>query len=325
MTSAAASLVLPARSDVLDDVRDGLTRAQKELPSKYFYDRRGSELFEEITRLPEYYLTRAERRLLESLMPERMRALAPASLVELGAGSGEKTRIILDAMRAAGSAENYVPIDVSAEFLDDTARRFRDWFPGLAVTPVVADIAEVIEFPRTTPRPILFALLGSTIGNFDLASAVALFRRVRAVMRAGDRFLLGADLRKSVRKIELAYNDAAGVTAEFNRNMLRVINDALGADFVPERFEHRAVYDRVYHRIEMLLIARCAHAVRVPGLGLVRLRAGETIRTEICSKYDRRTIASMLADAGLKLDFWRVDADDRYAICMAAPAWGATA
>jgi L-histidine N-alpha-methyltransferase len=258
-------------------------------------------------------------------MPDRMRALRPASLVELGAGSGEKTRIILDAMHTAGSAESYVPIDVSAEFLDDTARRFRRLFPELAVTPVVADIGEAIEFPRTTPRPILFALLGSTIGNFDMTSAVALFRRVRGAMRAGDRFLLGADLRKSVRKIERAYNDSAGVTAEFNRNMLRVINDSLGADFVPERFDHRAVYDPVHHRIEMHLVARTAHVVRVPGLGLVHFRAGETIRTEICSKYDRRTIASMLADAGLKLDYWRVDAQDRYAICTAAPAWGATA
>jgi L-histidine N-alpha-methyltransferase len=325
MTSAVATLTLPARSDVLDDVREGLTRPQKELPPKYFYDRRGSELFEEITRLPEYYLTRAERRLLSTLMPERMRTLRSASLVELGAGSGEKTRIILDAMVGSGSAESYVPIDVSAEFLDDTARRFRGWFPELAVTPVVADITTAIEFPRSTPRPILFALLGSTIGNFDPASAVALFRRVRSVMRAGDRFLLGADLRKSVRKIERAYNDAAGVTAEFNRNMLRVINRSLGADFVPERFDHRAVYDSVHHRIEMHLVARSAHAVRIPGLGLVPFRAGESIRTEICCKYDRTTIASMLADAGLKLDYWRVDAEDRYAICTAAPAWGWTA
>ena len=212
-----------------------LPAPQKELPPKYFYDHRGSELFEEITRLPEYYPTRTERAMLERWMPRLDPALGTRALVELGAGSAEKSRIILDAMRAAGTAELYVPIDVSAAFLSQTA----DAAPA-RVSRAAGQARGRRHLARSStcrggcPAPALFAFLGSTIGNFYPPAAIRLLARVRAAMEPGDRFLMGADLRKDPRSIEAAYNDRRGVTAEFNRNMLRVLNHELGADFDPD-------------------------------------------------------------------------------------------
>jgi L-histidine N-alpha-methyltransferase len=302
------------------EVAAGLAAPQKELPPKYFYDHRGSVLFEEITRLPEYYLTRAERTLLHSWMPRLVPALGTRALVELGAGSAEKSRIILDAMRATGIAELYVPIDVSAAFLDETADQLRREYPGLTVTPAVADISEELNLPRGLASPALFAFLGSTIGNFYPPAAIRLLSRVRAAMRAGDRFLMGADLRKDIAVIEAAYNDARGVTAEFNRNMLRVLNRELGADFDPETFEHRAFYEAEAHRIEMHLVATRPQAVHIPGIGSVRFVAGESIRTEISCKYDVPSIAALFSAAGLRLKSWKTDPEHRFALVVGATA-----
>lgn len=314
--------VAPRRANprMLAEIAAGLSAPQKELPPKYFYDHRGSVLFEEITRLPEYYLTRAERALLRSWMPRLVPALGSRTLVELGAGSAEKSRIILDAMRAARSAEVYVPIDVSAAFLTETADRLRRDYPGLVVTPAVADISEELNLPAGLPAPALFAFLGSTIGNFYPPAAIRLLSRVRAAMRGGDRFLMGADLRKDVGVIEAAYNDARGVTAEFNRNMLRVLNHELGADFDPAAFAHRAFYDPEAHRIEMHLAATRAQTVHIPGVGSVRIAAGETIRTEISCKYDVPSIAALFTAAGLRLESWKTDAQHRFALVVGARA-----
>ncbi|HSA54305.1 MAG TPA: L-histidine N(alpha)-methyltransferase [Gemmatimonadaceae bacterium] len=321
MTSLfALPLPPPRESALLRDVRLGLTRRQKELPSKYFYDHRGSLLFEAITRLPEYYLTRAERRLLCRWMPPLLEGLAPATLVELGAGSGEKTRIILRAMHEAGRGRHYIPVDVSADFLDQSAARLRGEHSWLDVTPIVADFTESFASPELPAGPALFAFLGSTIGNLEDGAAVALLRRVRRAMRPDDRFLLGADLHtKSIARIERAYDDRAGVTAEFNRNVLRVVNRELGATFEPEAFAHHAPWSWAHHRIEMHLVARHDMRVRVPGLGIVGLRSGESIRTEICGKYDQVALERMLADAGLRIESWCVDEEDQYAILVAAP------
>jgi len=301
------------------EVAAGLAAPQKELPPKYFYDHRGSVLFEEITRLPEYYLTRAERALLHSWMPRLIPALGTRALLELGAGSADKSRIILDAMRAAGTAELYVPIDVSAAFLEETADRLRREYQGLTVTPAVADISDELNLPRGQPDPALFAFLGSTIGNFYPPAAIRLLTRVRAALRARDRFLMGADLRKDVAVIEAAYNDARGVTAEFNRNMLRVLNHELGADFDSDSFEHRAFYQPEAHRIEMHLVATRAQAVQIPGIGSVRIAAGESIRTEISCKYDVPSIAALFAAAGLRLESWKTDPEHRFALVIGAP------
>jgi L-histidine N-alpha-methyltransferase len=308
---------LTAQAGMLAELRDGLSRPQKELPPKYFYDERGSELFEEITRLPEYYLTRTERALLERWMPAWIGSLRPRALVELGAGSAEKTRIVLDAIVSAVGAAAYVPVDVSADFLEATALRLTADYPSLQVVPVVADMTAEFALPPGLPEPTLHAFLGSTIGNFAPDEAVALLRGVRARMRPGDAFLMGVDLRKDPAVIEAAYNDAVGVTAEFNRNMLRVLNALAGADFDPEAFDHRAFYHRGLHRIEMHLDARTPQVVTIPGVGEVRIAAGESIRTEISCKHDRASVAAMLAAAGMGLAEWETDADGLYAILLA--------
>jgi L-histidine N-alpha-methyltransferase len=320
MTSIAGRHDADLHAELVHDVARGLSRPQKELPPKYFYDRRGSELFDEITRLPEYYLTRTERALLECWSATIMTSIRPRALVELGAGSADKTRILLDAMVHAGRGEVYVPIDVSAEFLDDTAARLREEYPALGVEPVIADIVEPLYLGDNVPSPAIIAFLGSTIGNFDPASAVQLLRNGRRAMRQGDRFLLGADLRKNPAIIEAAYNDAQGVTAEFNLNVLRVLNRELGADFDLDAFEHRAFYDRTLHRIEMHLVATDDQTAHIPEIGTIRFAGGESIRTEISCKYDRATITELLACAGMKVDRWITDAPSTYALVVASAA-----
>jgi L-histidine N-alpha-methyltransferase len=305
---------------MLAEVAQGLSSPQKELSPKYFYDQRGSELFEEITRLEEYYPTRTERALLEAWMPSLIRRLGSRSLIELGAGSAEKSRLILDAMRDAGTAELYVPIDVSATFLSQTAARLRREYPRLLVEPAIADISEELNLPRRVPRPALYAFLGSTIGNFYPPAAIRLLGRVRAAMEPGDRFLMGVDLRKDVARIEAAYNDAAGVTAEFNRNMLKVLNQELGSDFDPAAFDHLAFYEPVAHRIEMHLVSREPQLVTVPGVGTIRFQAGESLRTEISCKHDRESVAQLFEAAGLEIQAWRSDPESLFALVVGAPA-----
>jgi L-histidine Nalpha-methyltransferase len=305
---------------MLAEVAAGLSLPQKELSPKYFYDQRGSELFEEITRLEEYYPTRTERRMLEAWMPSLIRRVGTRTLVELGAGSAEKTRVILAAMRDADTADLYVPIDVSASFLGQTAMRLRREYPRLAVEPVIADISEELNLPRRVPRPALYAFLGSTIGNFYPPAAIRLLSRVRAAMEAGDRFLMGVDLRKEVSRIEAAYNDAGGVTAEFNRNMLLVLNHELGADFDPGAFDHRAFYESDAHRIEMHLVSREAQLVTIPGIGGVSFRVGESLRTEISCKHDRESVAQLFEAAGLELEEWRTDEDSLFGLVVGVRA-----
>ncbi len=321
-TNAAVRASRPAHGAnprMLAEVAAGLSAPQKELSPKYFYDQRGSELFEEITRLPEYYPTRTERALLQGWMPELISQLGTRTLIELGAGSAEKSRIILDAMRAAGTADLYVPIDVSATFLSLTAATLRREYPGLTVEPAVADISEELNLPRRFPHPALFAFLGSTIGNFYPPAAIRLLGRVRAAMSASDRFLMGVDLRKDVARIEAAYNDSAGVTAEFNRNMLRVLNHELGANFDPLFFEHRAFYEPVAHRIEMHLVSTRAQQVTIPGLGEISFAKGESIRTEISAKYDRASVSELFAAADFRIEAWPTDPNTPFGLVIGAP------
>jgi L-histidine N-alpha-methyltransferase len=316
-------VALPPSADVdaaaVRAVADGLSRPQKELPPRFFYDEHGSRLFEEITRLPEYYLTRTERALLARWMPVWVGALKPRTLVELGAGSAEKTRIVLDAITAAADSSVYVPVDVSAAFLDETARRIGGDYPSIQVVPLVADFTDAFALPDGLPAPALHAFLGSTIGNFAPDDAVALLRRVRGRMSGADRFLMGVDLRKDPAVIEAAYNDAAGVTAEFNRNMLRVVNAQAGADFDVDAWEHRASYNSADHWIEMHLVSLRDQVVAVPGAGTFSFAAGETIRTEISAKHDRGSVDAMFVASGLRVDEWRTDGDALYALVLASP------
>ena len=319
MTDTAAPPLASIDPTAVRDVADGLSRAQKELQPRFFYDERGSRLFEDITRLPEYYLTRTERTLLARWMPVWVHALKPGALVELGAGSAEKTRIVLDAITCTVASAVYVPVDVSAEFLDETARRIGGAYPSLEVERVVADFTAAFPLPAGLPAPVLHAFLGSTIGNFGPEAAVQLLRRVRARMNGGDRFLMGVDLRKDPAIIEAAYNDAAGVTAEFNRNMLRVLNAQAGADFDVDAWEHRAFYNRDDHWIEMHLVSACDQVVTVPGAGAYSFSAGDTIRTEISAKHDRGSVEALFAASGLRMEEWRTDDDGLYALMLASP------
>jgi probable methyltransferase len=307
---------------MLRDVRRGLSLEQKELDPKYFYDERGSELFEEITRLPEYYPTRAERALLVSVMPALIDELRPASLVELGAGSASKTRVILDAMTDTGVGRQYVPVDVSSDFLHDSATKLRFEYPDMRIDPAVGDFANVLDLPPLQ-HPALFAFLGSTIGNFREAAAVQILEHIAIRMRATDTFILGVDLRKDVAVIEAAYNDDAGVTAEFNLNVLRVLNKELLADFDTSAFSHRAFYDLERNRIEMHLDSASDQTVNIPGIGDVHIRKGESIRTELSYKYDRATVTSLFEKAGLCLERWLTGDDGAFGLAVGSRRWGA--
>jgi len=319
MSSTAPYTVRRSREQMVRDVRQGLTTSPKRLSSKYFYDERGSQLFEQITRLPEYYLTRAERALLEQAVPGLIGELRPNTLVELGAGSATKTRIILDAMLAHASAACYIPIDVSRDFLEASADILRRKYPSVEIAPVVSDITEPFALPHTMP-PVLFAFLGSTIGNFPREPAVALLSHVARLMKRGDAFLLGADLRKDPNVLHAAYNDAEGVTAAFNLNLLERLNRELGANFPIDQFEHRAYYSSEQNRIEMHLAARSPLTVMIPEIGLIKFAEGETIRTELSYKYDHDTLAGILRDSGMTLESWIPGADNVFALAVARAA-----
>jgi L-histidine N-alpha-methyltransferase len=239
----------------------------------------------------------------------------PRSLVELGAGSAIKTQIILDAMVDAGSGAQYVPVDVSSEFLEGTARRLRECYPTIDIRTAIGDFARPLNLPPLD-SPALFAFLGSTIGNFEDDAAVSILSNIAAQMRPGDRFLLGADLRKDISVIEAAYNDSAGVTAEFNLNVLRVLNRELNADFDLSAFRHRAIYDRDLHRIEMHLDCTREQTVFIPGVGEIFVARGESIRTELSCKYDRRAIGSLFSRARLCLDSWITDEEGFFALAV---------
>jgi L-histidine N-alpha-methyltransferase len=317
--SARALAAARRRQEILNDVGESLSRTPRELSPKYFYDARGSRLFEEITRLDEYYLTGAERAILVSHAADIATATHARSLVELGAGSAAKTRLLLEALHARRRALTYVPVDVSSDFLETTANALRAEYPTLRVEPVVADMNAAFSLPARLAEPMLVALLGSTIGNFDNHDAIALLTRVRAAMHEEDRFLVGADLRKDVGVLERAYNDSRGVTAAFNRNILHVLNAELGSDFIPGCFAHRAFYDQSRHRIEMHLVSRRHQVVRIPDLPPFTLEAGETIRTEISCKYDRESIEAMCAASGFRIDRWLTDAENRFALALLEP------
>jgi L-histidine N-alpha-methyltransferase len=298
-----------ARAVMGREVREGLTRTPKEIPSKYFYDAQGSALFEEITCLPEYYLTRAERGLLERGASEIAEAARPSDLVELGPGSALKTRLLLEACHRIDTLQRYVPLEVAADTARDSARRLAADYPWLAVHAIVGDFERHLDaLPPGGPR--LVAFLGSTIGNFLRPQAEALLTRVAGILGDGGRFLLGTDLVKDVGGLEAAYNDTRGVTAEFNRNILRVLNRSLDGNFEPEAFDHLAFYDVPHERIEMHLVSRKASQVTLREIGLeIPIAEGERIRTEVSCKYTRRSVEDLLASAGLVLERWYDDGD----------------
>jgi L-histidine N-alpha-methyltransferase len=299
-----------------EEIREGLTCRPRRLPCKYLYDDRGSRLFEEITALPEYYQTRTEERLLGAIAGDVVGRVRPVELVELGSGAGRKIRLLLSAMARAGRLERCVLLDINARFLSDSTRALAADFPGLSVRGLVADFLDDLALlgPGGGRLAVFFA---STIGNLDPAEVPPFLARMADHLAPGDAFLVGLDLVKDVARLEAAYNDAAGVTAEFNRNILRVLNARLGADFDPEAFEHVAFYDRANAWIEMRLRSARLQRVWIPAARLdLIFEAGEEIRTEISSKYTRASFEALLSGTGLALDRWYTDPEDLFALAL---------
>jgi L-histidine N-alpha-methyltransferase len=302
-----------------DDVRTGLRATPKTLPPKYFYDARGSELFDAITRLPEYYPTRTERAILLGRVAEIAAVTQAETLVELGSGTSEKTRLLLRALRDGGTLRRFVPFDVDPAVLKDATAAVAEEFPGLAVEPVVGDFERHLPELPLHPRRLV-AFLGSTIGNLDPAQRAVFLRDVRATLGPGDAFLLGTDLVKSAERLVAAYDDAAGVTAAFNKNLLAVLNRDLGAGFDPDEFDHVAVWDAEHEWIEMRLRSRRDQTVHVSALELaVHFDRGEEMRTEISAKFRRAGVEEELAAAGLRMVEWWTDPAGDFGLSLSVP------
>jgi L-histidine N-alpha-methyltransferase len=303
-----------------DDVLDGLTKPFKELPPKHFYDARGAELFDQICELPEYYPTRTERSILIDNADAIVAVNAAAELVELGSGTAAKTRVLLDAMARAGTLRRYVPIDVTEAMVRDCAATLVREYPGLQVHGVVGDFERHLDRVPDAVGPRIVGFLGGTIGNFTPGSRRRFLRVVGHMLGDGDTLLLGTDLVKDPVLIEAAYDDAQGVTAEFNRNVLHVLNRELDADFDVDNFDHVAMFDRQHEWIEMRLRARHNQAVRIGDLDLVvEFEAGEELRTEISAKFTRERLEADLAAAGMEIVAWYTDPDELFAVSLAQP------
>ncbi|MGC4892613.1 L-histidine N(alpha)-methyltransferase [Micromonospora sp. DT31] len=298
-----------------EDVRVGLTASPKWLPPKWFYDARGSELFEEITRLPEYYPTRAERAVLDAHAHDVAAMTGAKTLIELGSGSSEKTRLLLDAFTRHGDLGTFVPLDVSVSALRSSTAQIAAAYPGLRVRGIVGDFTRHLDRLPTGGRRLV-AFLGGTIGNLLPVERAEFLTATRAALETGDWLLVGTDLVKDPAVIVPAYDDAAGVTAEFNRNVLRVVNRELGADFDVEAFRHVALWDPEREWIEMRLRAERPVRARVLGLD-VTFAAGEDLRTEVSAKFRPAGIAAELAAAGFARQAFWTDPDALFGVSLA--------
>jgi L-histidine N-alpha-methyltransferase len=306
------------RRSLQRDVRKGMLAGHKMLPPVWFYDEVGSALFDEITRLPEYYLTRAERALLVEHAARIADLSGATSLVELGAGTCEKTRLLLDPLWDKGILASYVPLDVSAVTLQQAAFLLAQEYEGLLVHALIGDFRRHLGKVPKSPNQ-MFAFLGSTIGNLSTHDRAGFFSDLAAVMKPGDTFLLGADLVKDPKKLVRAYDDVAGVTARFNLNVLNVLNRELGANFDPSYFEHVAVWNEEESRIEMHLRATQAQAVEISSLGInVHFETGEALLTETSAKFTSEGIQAELARAGLGVDWWWKSDESEYMLLLAA-------
>jgi L-histidine N-alpha-methyltransferase len=325
-TDGAAPVTVRYLSDPVDhaeelarDAREGLLGTPKTMPSKWFYDARGSQLFDDITRLPEYYLTRAETEILERCAGEIVAAVRPREIVELGSGYSVKTKLLIDAMRRCGSGSRYVPIDISEDALREAGRHLSTYYPWLAVDAFVADyLNDLDKIPRRGTRLVTF--LGSTLGNYPRRERRRLLGALASSLSTGDGVLIGLDLVKPRRELLAAYDDAAGVTAEFNRNLLHVLNRELDGDFPVDEFVYEAAWNEGDSCIDMGLRASRATTVTLKKIDLeVHFAAGELLHNEVSCKFTRRGAEAELMDAGLLLDAWHTDERGRFALALARP------
>jgi L-histidine N-alpha-methyltransferase len=303
------------------DVAEGLQNSPMQLRPKYLYDERGSDLFEQITELTEYYPMRAEGALLDRISPDVIARTRPAEVLELGSGSSTKTRTLLDAGVAAGTLRRYFPFDVSESIVRLAAAELEKRYPDLDVHGVIGDFECDLDKLPVPEGKRLVLFLGSTIGNLHAGERVALLRDIAGSLGSDGSLLLGTDLVKDIAVIEAAYSDAAGVTAEFNLNMLRVINAGLDADFDVDAFEHFACFNRDESRIEMHLRPKTPQVARLGKLDMtVEISPEETIWTESSYKFTRESVSAMLAEAGLKLDQWYAAEGDLFGLSLASRA-----
>ena len=320
MSVSVRSYLRGDESSLADDVLDGLTRPLKELPPKHFYDAAGAELFDRICDLPEYYPTRTER----AILTERARDIAAltgaAELVELGSGTAAKSRLLLSALAGAGTLRRYVPVDMTEGMIRATGAALAAEYPGLEVDGMVGDFERHLGHLRAAAGPRVVAMLGGTIGNFTPGSRRRFLRGIGRLLGHDGALLMGVDLVKEPALIEAAYDDSAGVTAEFNRNVLHVINRELGADFAPDQFDHVAFFDREHEWIEMRLRAQRRMTVRVAELGLtVEFCEREELRTEISAKFTPRRLEADLAAARLEPVELFTDAEGLFGLALARP------
>lgn len=304
--------------DPKDELRHALTDADRSVPSKYFYDAKGSMLFEEICRLPEYYQTRTELALIKRYGKQIMEGLCDCDLVELGSGANWKIRALMDSAANPDKRFRYVPVDISDSALISASEELLEIYPELDIMGLIADF-------HSTParldndRQKIFIFLGSTLGNMDATQSGCFFENVARMMSQDDRFVLGVDLVKPVKTLEAAYNDRQGVTAQFNKNILNVINAEFDADFDPDAFDHLALFNHDKRQIEMRLVANKPTQTRIQALEMnVAIDEGENIRTEICRKFTRSDIEKMADRAGLGLRQWFTDKNEWFALAVIA-------
>lgn len=303
------------------DVMNGLTAPQKYLPSKYFYDARGSQLFEEICLLPEYYLTRTEMAILKGSAKEIMKKFRGGDLIELGSGANWKIRMLIEAVDISQRSRiRYVPVDVSASALIEASEELLDIYPEIEVMGIIADFVHPMEF-IPSDRDKLITFFGSTIGNLDEEECHVFLRSISENMKEGDRFVFGLDMLKPREIIEAAYNDSRNITSEFNKNILNVVNRELNGDFDPSHFDHVAFFNEEKEQIEMHLRANRRVVVEIGDLNLsVTLERGETIRTEISRKFSRESAEAMISKAGLGIEAWFSDPEEWFSLLKLSPA-----
>jgi L-histidine N-alpha-methyltransferase len=303
------------RQEIKRDVLNGLTSTNKSIPSKYFYDEKGSRIFDEICHLPEYYPTRTELSILKNAAEGIMANFQSGDMIELGSGANRKIRMLLDAAGSSGrSSIRYIPVDVSRAALTDAVGELIGIYPDLEVLGIVADFIHHINvIPNSRPKLIIF--FGSTIGNLNEEESISFLRSVRGIMHTGDRLLFGLDMIKPKEMLEAAYNDSQGTTAKFNRNILSVINRELNANFSSSLFDHVAFFNRERERVEMHLKTRKNMSVEINDLDLtLKLKEGDTIHTEICRKFSRESAGKMISEAGLTVAKWHTDPKEWFSL-----------
>jgi L-histidine Nalpha-methyltransferase len=320
-TDPSITIDIPSTREDADFVKTQITRGlstyPKTLPSKLFYDERGSTLFEQICELPEYYQTRTEHQLLTRWADEIVKLTGAEELVELGSGAATKTRVLLDAMTRVGQLRHYVPFDVDESIVRRVSEELIKEYPGIHIHGVVGDFLVHLEhIPEGGKR--LVVILGGTIGNLPTAAAQTFLTAVNAEMASGDYFLLGVQLITDRRRLEAAYNDTQGITAKFNKNIIRVLRHKFGANSDPDSFDHVARYNEDEHRIEMWLRSRVEQTLDIRELNIqVHFQKGEEVRTEISTKYDDSLADSLLTSSGFELVKWYTDVDNLIGLALA--------